>query len=439
MPDQGSVSAVGGESQEIAGEVSSNLQFINESLDGKGGEGAREAKGTELAETEETETSADDAGEGDEEQEAIEEGAEEGEEEVEEDAGGDEERDELAEAESPRLLKQLNAKYPKLLKEFPVLKDALAREQEFSEVFVTPEDAVQTYETMQHYRQFEEALYGEEPEFAIEVMRDTNVEGFNRFADSFLPTLAQLDSNAYSRIVSPAISQTLRKALAFGQAHQNQNLINAVAHIAATLWPEGKGKLPDAPQPRRMSDEERIRTERLDERERQLNRQDEGRFINVVRTTTNRNLIQMVTKGLDPKNTLLPFLRDTVVEKTVAEIKHVLDVDESFGRAMHHLMQKARRSGYSDEFKTRMTGTYLARVKSLIGPVRQKYLNQALGVRTKTTTGANGDGKIPLRRSLGQAPPGSRTGGRAVRSSEIDFSRTSDLDILSGKASLKKR
>jgi len=134
---------------------------------------------------------------------------------------------------------------------------------------------------------------------------------------------------------------------------------------------------------------------------------------------------------LDPNDALTPFLKASVVDKTIRDVQELMDEDSRFNRAMDNLFDKARRGGYSNEFKTRMIGTFLGRATQLIGPIRKRYLRQALGKTDKGT-------KPPMRRSVGEGSAGAKGGGE-VRASEIDFATSSDMDILDGKATRKKR
>ncbi len=142
-------------------------------------------------------------------------------------------------------------------------------------------------------------------------------------------------------------------------------------------------------------------------------------------------LRKRVDKGLDPNDALTAFLKASVIDKTMRDVQELMDEDSRFNRAMDGLLDKARRGGYKNEFKTRMIGTFLGRATQLIGPIRKRYLRQALGKIDKGT-------KPPMRRQVGEGSAGAKGGGE-INASQIDFSQSSDMEILDGKATRKKK
>jgi hypothetical protein len=224
----------------------------------------------------------------------------------------------------------------------------------------------------------------------------------------------------------------LGRARAIGESRGDQNLVHSVKHIAALIWPELKGNVPEIKKSVPVVDERLLERERQQQdREAKFEMRIRKEFVGGVKTIGEKLLRRKIERGLDPNNALTSFLKASIVDKTMKDIQDLLDEDTRFGRSMEALLVRAQRAGYSGEFKTRMIGTFLGRATQLIGPTRKRYLQQALGK-------GSGGGTPAMRRQVGEAgAPGRST--TSIKAAEIDWEQSSDLDIISGKATKRRR
>ena len=355
--------------------------------------------------------------------------------EEEEDEEEDEFLDEDEEAElkasgEPQLVKEIEKKYPKLFKEFKSLRHTILRDGAFSQVFTTPREAAESAQLNEDYREFEQEILAGNNTKVLKAIADTSGEGYKRFVTSFLPSLQETDQNLYTQVTYPVVADVLRRVYETGVARGDKNLVNSSQHIASLIWPSHKGKIPELTTgPEKKNPELEERERRLQEKEKQLEQRDTQAFVGSIKGTSHRVLRKSIEKGLDPNNALSPFLKNSVVEKTMTEVQEMLNEDQRFNLVMQRTFDRARRSGFTNEYKTRMVGTFIGRAKQLIGPIRRRYLLAALGKAEK----GEGSDKPPVRRAVGE---GSAAGGRerTMKAAEIDFESSSDLDILSGKA-----
>lgn len=421
------------EGADLADDAGDALDQMNALLDGKGGK--QGAEGGEVGDLEEEKPPV----EGETREREVPAGGAEGEgeeEEEEEDEGllDEDEEEELEASEQPQLLRDIEKKYPKLFKEFKPLRNVILRDSAFSQVFGSPREAAETAQLTEDYREFENELLSGNNEKVLTAIKATNVEGYKRFVTRFLPALQELDQNLYVEVTVPVLADVLSRAGQTGAARGDKNLVNSVKHIASLIWPSLKGEVPDVPKVEKTSPELEERERKIAEREHRAELRDSTAFVSGVKDTCNRLLRKRIEKGLDPNNVLTAFLKNSVVEKAMKEVQELLNEDERFNSVMQRTFERARRGSYSNEYRTRMVGTFIGRASPLIGPIRKRLLNAALG----KSDGGDGSGKLPVRRAVGE---GSASGGRQtqLRAGDIDFSRSSDLDILSGKATPRKK
>lgn len=416
------------DSEDLAADAGNTLSDMNELLDDKGAEGKTE----DVAEDEADVSDLDDLDVGDqgEEKEEPEDKDEEEEDELE-----TEEEAELQASGESQLIKDIEKKYPKLFKEFKPLRSAVLRDGAFSQVFGTPREAAESAQLNEDFRVFEHEILSGNNEKVLKAIKDTNAEGYDRFVANFLPALQQQDEKAYTKVTLPIVADVLRRVAETGIARNDKNLVHSAKHIASLIWPSHKGAIPEFDTtPDKKSPELEERERRLVEKERALEHRDMSAFVGNVKGTSERLLRRRIEKGLDPNKVLTTFLRNSVIEKTMGEVQELLNEDQRFNLVMQKTFDRARRSGFSSEYRTRMVGTFIGRANQLIGPIRRRLLMAALGKADRNEGGE----RPPVRRAIGE---GSASGGRerAIKASDIDFGRSSDLDILSGRAKSREK
>jgi hypothetical protein len=427
---------VGNEVDDLAADAEDALDQMNRLLDEddnkSGGERREEDQGGKSEDDDSLTDILPPKKDKDRKEESEEEEQEEGEEEEEEedDLLGEEEKAELESSGEPKLIKDIEKKYPKIFKEFKPLRIAIMRDTAFSQLFGTPREAAEISQLNDDYREFEaEILQGNGPK-VLSAIKQTNADGFKRFVNNFLPALREVDEGSYRAVTYPVLAEVLALARTTGEARGDKNLVYSTKHLASLIWPSLKGEIPKEAAPERTNPELEERERRLAEREREAEQRESKAFVGSVKSNCQRLLRKRIEKGLDPNNVLSPFLKNSVVEKTMASVQELLDEDTQFNHVMQRTFGRARRSGYSNEYKTRMVGTFLGRATQLIGPIRRRLLLAALGKNDSREDGRN---KPPMRRDAGEGVVG---GGRerALKASEIDFEHSSDLDIISGRA-----
>ena len=347
-------------------------------------------------------------------------------EDIDEDEEDTPEDDEEPEDELPPgtpTFEELKKKYPNILKDFPALRGALARDVEYTKLFGDVDEAkniIANNETFQGIR--EDIFNGTGKEF-FEAIQEADPKVFDRFVMNLLPTLNSISPEVHYKAAQPLMENIVRSAYQSGIKNGNDNLKNAALVISNFLLGDheiAEGKKTTLPvQPK---EDESLKSERE-----QFQQEQFDAFNDSANTEGRTKCLGMVYKSLDPKNEtdpaneLTPYMKGVLAEKIFNELNETMTADQQHMAYVNSLWAKAKRNGYKAEDKAKITSAFLARAKSLLPSVRVKLVSEALGLTRSTTR------KVQKRvePSNSGRPAGSRNGLK-----QVDYKTMTDLDIL---------
>src|SRR6188768_4352763 len=110
---------------------------------------------------------------------------------------------------TPVRRKEILAKYPQLFKDFPYLEKAYYREQQFTEVFPTIQDARTSAEKAGVLDQVEREVMSGYISSVLSAARSENQDAFYKVVDNYLPALRKVDSQAYFHVLGNVIKDTI--------------------------------------------------------------------------------------------------------------------------------------------------------------------------------------------------------------------------------------
>lgn len=349
-----------------------------------------------------------------------------------------EEKEEVEEEEeedltSPRpSFKAITAKFPELFKEFPALRHAFFREQEYAKAFPTVEEAQEAAEKAQNFDTLETSIMSGDPTELIKSIADVDRSTLSKFVENFLPTLYKDASlkELYYQAATPVVENVLRAAAAEGNKRENKNLLYAAQYINEFLFGTTEINPPKEVKP--DPEKEKFEKERAEFYEGKFQE-----FHKEVDTAVGESLKKIISSGLE--DTLSPFLRDKITEEVMKQIDAQIVSDPQHMRIMNNLWMRARKAGLPKEFQGRIKSAYLERVKPLIPVIRDKVRKEAL----RTSSEKKNVSQFKPHKDLAGSP--ARQGNaRSVKASEIDWSKASDEDVINaalsgGTIPLKKR
>jgi hypothetical protein len=326
----------------------------------------------------------------------------------------------------------IKKEYPELFKKFPGLKQAFFREQEFTKLFPTIEDAKAAVGASEVYQEMRMAVITGNAEEFLGQLKTSNAEALENFAGNFLPDLRKVDKQLFIDVTSPIIKNLLRSVLVDGADAKDENIVAAakVVHhaifggkyddIGDEVKPMGRQRAPaDDPDRMQLSKEKQefyqtkfntLRTE----------------IWNDIEASINKD----IEKGLDPTNSIRPGLRKLITEKIFSEVTKKIAGDEQHMQRMNELWRREAANGYSGKLKESIRTTYLSRAKAIIPPIRQKVRADITAQQKKEDTTKRD--KLGKNAGADRSVPGPTGSNRksAITAKEANSKRMSDMDIL---------
>lgn len=342
-------------------------------------------------------------------------------------------------------LKRVKEKYPEFAKtnEFRELRNAYHREAEYTSLFPTIDDAKEAAENNETYNKLNDALVGRgDVSVLLTSLREADPAALKKVATGFLDAVAAQDQALYVETISPVIRRLAKQIKSEGEKHlkrdkesiDGQALVATARNIMQYAFDDPDGVDKDEPSvPKEVVEREK----KLTEREQAIAAEKYHNALSVATTSVERHLDKIIVDGLDPDNTMNEFTRDTLLEKIKNEVKQQVANDQLHVRRMNSLWKRAEQSGYSRENLSRIVAAYLERARSVIPTVRNKYRGIALKGRQRQTEQEEQERPIRIRNSSGKPPSRDGRQPRTAEPKKIDYKKTSDLDIMEGKLTLK--
>lgn len=358
---------------------------------------------------------------------------EEPEEEVEE---GEEEEEPEGEARIGRpSIGTVKKEFPGIFKKFPELKSSLFRDEEFSKSFATPEEAAVASVKAENYDQLEASLVSGSPELLMKELHENNPRAFEKVASNWLPQLRAIDERAYVAATEPVLEELIFLAFKHGEKTGDKNLSMSARHLANFVFANG-GDIPDitakaarGPSPAEMQ----LQQEREQWAETRRKEADQEIYGRVIKT-----LDQAIRQGLDPTDIMTDRMRTSIVTDVINEINRMLQKDGVHNKRMGTLWKRAAQDSYSRQSKESIVNTYLSGVRPLIREVRNRIRAEYLASPKKKPQEQEKPKKRPFEGSSRRVDA-RRERGTVLDPGKIDYSRTTDADILNDRVTLKGR
>jgi hypothetical protein len=340
------------------------------------------------------------------------------------------EEDRANRAAVTHLAAEVKAKYPTLFKEFPDLRKALFREQQYAELIPTVEDAREMVERDRDFQEYEEKVMDGDSSTLLRTIGSTDPAALEKFVMNFLPTVEQLAPEVHGKALFPYIRRIFVNTLRDAKQAGNVNLENSLGHVAKYLW-----GTPEIPDERREAPPSKTREQlQMEEENRQLRGARAAEFKSAVVGDGLKTFEKSVSDTFVKDARFSPIERKALTTEIVERVRVALDRDARYNRNINAMWQRASQSAHPRALIPKLVTTFLGGAKSVMPAIRAKVVADALKQ------------KGIVEPAKGQQPGTPRGGapgsGKAVVSSKnIDYARTSDADILGddpSKITLKK-
>lgn len=338
--------------------------------------------------------------------------------------------------------KKLKEKYPEFAKtdQFRALRDSFYRESKFTELFPTVEDAAEAAENNETFIKLnDEVLNKGSMAGLLTAVKEASPDALKKVSATFLDDLQKIEPQLYVQAITPAIKRLAKQIYIDGRkmlardsdSNEGKALVATAKNVAQWAFddPDLVDKQDDAP--RRDSEIEK-REKELNEREQRIAQQRFESALRTAKTNLDRNLDKQILEGLHIEN---EFVRDSLLEKIKNEVEQQISSDTGHLRRMQSLWKRAEQEGYDNKSLSRIISAYLERARPIIPIVRNRL--RGIAIRGKSVDKGEDEVKLPRGRS-GRAPSGDgKINMKLVDPKKIDYSQTSDDDIMSGKVKLR--
>jgi len=341
--------------------------------------------------------------------------------------------DEKLELVTPVRRKEILKVFPDLFKKFPYLETAYYREQKFTELLGTIDDAKEAVQKAETLDAFEADLMQGNTERMLQAMRSEAPKMFNKAVDEYLPTLAKIDKDAYLHVLGNVVKHTIQGMVAEARRSSNDKLLDAAALLNQYAFGSSEftppSKLYDGKQEEVNSEDTKLKRERDEFRQERFNDTKsmlDGRVNTIFQNT--------ITSGIDPKESMTPYVRKHATREATEELTNLISNDSRFQKVVDKLWEAAIKANYSKPSITAIKEAYLSKAQTLLPSVIKKARIEALKglgkrvVESKDDT-EDTDTNSGKRRT---APP--TTGGRKITNKPGEIPKgMSTLDFLNSE------
>ena len=317
--------------------------------------------------------------------------------------------------------KELKDKYPGI-DHNRGLREIFFREQAYSQVFSTVDDAKAALDQANILERIDASLVDGDPEFVLSGLAQSNPETVEKLAEKFLPTLYKLNPKLYAKATQDHTSALLNSAFKRFTESDDKNGKQSVLNLCKFLY--GDFKLPPLPGSSRRDPEVERKIAELDREKAQIRGNQAQEFTNRFDSSIDRQLGKILNDGLtDVKN---EFIRRGIIREAIDEMKFKLKSDNQFTRQVKFKLEKATREGFSQEHLTGLITMYLQRAKPLVLAARAKAKTAAIGERRANNAADPNSSK----RVEGSGKNDSRTDKPNLKNPKELMKKYSDEEIL---------
>jgi hypothetical protein len=437
--------------------TTSDDQILSDAGDGEGLEDDLSGD-SDLADgdTGETDAAGEEGQEGEESEELEEEEEEEGTAEKKDD---DQTEDETPDpADDPQDLRQAFKTHPQLREayyreqayrqEFPTVAEA----RQYKEALPTVEDLQSAVESRTQLQAFDDLFFSSDPKdhaaFLGELAKQ-DAQAFASMAAQLPAMLYQTDPQAYrDQIATPLVQTVLSNLMNTAMGKGNENLKNAVDVIAFNLFGKRFAELGRQAEPTAREKQLEAQNRQYQQENQQRQTQQFEGFRNSVNETavtkitgTIKQQIMQLAKGTALEN------RPKAQERIIGEIYNKVDAAIKADRALTATLRKEITQGKRDrEQVTRIANLLIARGSRLIPRFAKEVVTtwktDLLGEsqqRANSTRTAAARRDITGGAGTGAPGGGGRNNAGQFTPRQVDYSRTSDDDILSDRIQPRKK
>lgn len=301
--------------------------------------------------------------------------AKEDKEEIKLDELGEDEKEEIPEEielRTPVRRKEILAKYPQIFKDFPYLETAYYREQQYTEILPTIDDAKEAVERAEQLSNYERDLGTGSNESILKTIKDNNPQAFAKIVDNYLPNLAKVDQTAFYHVIGSIASSTIKSMVTEAERTSNDDLKAAALILNQFVF----GKSEYVEQSRFAPDDKP--NEALNSERESFVRERFSTASSDLQEKVNNVLSSTIDTHLDPKGQMTDYIRRNATKDCLANLEKAISGDTRFKAVLDNLWKKSFEQNFSRDSLDRIRSAYLSKAKSILPTLIQRTRSEAL-------------------------------------------------------------
>ncbi len=283
--------------------------------------------------------------------------------------------------------KEILAKYPKLYEDFPFLEKAMYRDRQYSEMFSTVDDAKEILEKAETLDEHEKSLMEGDTETILKAIKESDDNTWKKTIDNYLVVLEKIDRNSYLHVIGNVFKNGIMQMAAEGKKSDNKQLQAAAQLLNQYVFGSSEFTSPtNLFNEGSSSERDKLNDERADLlRERFETARDD------LDTKINNVLKSVVNDGIDPKNSMTPYVKKQAIRDVMENIQETLSEDANFMKTINNLWKRAEGIKFSASAIKKIRVVYLSKAKTLLPTIVKKARREALKGLGKSTSSEERD------------------------------------------------
>jgi len=302
--------------------------------------------------------------------------------------------EEQLELVTPVRRREILKKFPTLFKEFPYLEKAYYREQQFTELLPTIDDAKEAVEKSQTLDKFENDLMSGNTEIILKAVKNENPKAFNKIVDDYLTTLSKVDEQAYHHVIGNTIKHTIVSMVNEARKSNNEALQSAAQILNQFVFGSSDFVAPTKLSKETESgDKDSDKSNELSQREQAFVRKQFESSRDDLNSRVSNTLKATIEGNIDPKNSMSAYVKKTASREAIENLTELIDKDSRFKTLLDKLWEHSLKSNFSKESTDRIRSAYLSKAKTLLPSVIKKARIEALKGMGKQQSSSEKDEK----------------------------------------------
>lgn len=340
--------------------------------------------------------------------------------------------EEKLELKTPVARREILKKYPNLFKDFPYLEAAYYREQQFTEIHGTIEDAKEAAESHRVLARYTEDMVEKgNVNNVLKMIREHNPETFAQVVDGYMEHLRTVDEGAHNLVTSNIVKNIILGMVEEAKSSNDDDLRTAA--LLLNKYAFGSSRFtPPQKMSKEVKSEDKTKEAEITKREQEFEQRRLDSAVGEANTRVNNAIRGAIEKNIDPNGSMTDYVKRNAIRDATEKINNLIKKDQRFSKVVDQLWDRARTANYSEDSTDAIRKAFLAKARSLLAPVIQSARKEALRGMGKKVK----DAEEQVEET--EQPERQRSGRQTERRPSSEDKNRAKLDSMRGSSSFDK-